>query len=205
MNLKPLFGKEYQTVTLDFTEKNVSLQKVNVEDTASFDAWVQAQLPEGHAGVGGWLEDRVIYRRSGLFKDGVSPRTIHLGLDVWLPAYTPVICPEKAVVHSFQNNANFGDYGPTIILFHPDNAVYTLYGHLSVGSLDGLKEGKEIDKGEEFCAIGPFPENGDWPAHLHFQVIRDLNGFRGDFPGVCTKKALKVFKKLCISPEEFLG
>jgi hypothetical protein len=28
-------------------------------------------------------------------------------------------------------------------------------------------------------------ENGNWPPHLHFQLIIDMQGMKGDYPGVC--------------------
>ena len=69
---------------------------------------------------------------------------MHIGLDLWIKAGTPVLSALDGKVHSFDFNAGFGDYGPTIILEHQleDQTFYTLYGHLSLDSLDGLKIGK---------------------------------------------------------------
>jgi hypothetical protein len=40
-------------------------------------------------------------------------------------------------LHSFNFNAGFGDYGPTIILEHNvENQTFILYGHLSLDSLE---------------------------------------------------------------------
>jgi hypothetical protein len=36
-----------------------------------------------------------------------------------------------------------------------------------------------------FAAFGIPYENGHWPPHLHFQVIVDMKGMKGDYPGVC--------------------
>jgi murein DD-endopeptidase MepM/ murein hydrolase activator NlpD len=46
-------------------------------------------------------------------------------------------------VHSFNYNTGLGDYGPTIILEHKieDHKFYTLYGHLSLESIDGIEIG----------------------------------------------------------------
>ena len=37
--------------------------------------------------------------------------------------------------------------------------------------------------GQEIARLGDFPSNGDWPPHLHFQLITDLLDREGDFPG----------------------
>ncbi|MEJ7660880.1 MAG: hypothetical protein WKG07_15300 [Hymenobacter sp.] len=77
-------------------------------------------------GIGGYLENRVIYRRSPHFDDATEPRSLHLGVDVWVPAGTPVAAPLPAVVHSLADNNNFGDYGPTVILQHELRRHYLL-------------------------------------------------------------------------------
>ena len=109
-------------------------------------------------------------------------------------------------MHSFQDNAHFGDYGPTIILQHDlaGKTVYSLYGHLSRASLEGLHEGKAFRAGEKLAEIGPFPENGDWPPHLHIQLITDLLGHRGDFPGVCSVANRERFLAICPDPMEWI-
>ncbi|MGV3587025.1 MAG: peptidoglycan DD-metalloendopeptidase family protein [Adhaeribacter sp.] len=189
---------------LDFSAENSFWQDAALEDTAGFEALVQELLRAQNAtvGVGGYLEDRVIYRRSNHFTTASEKRTIHLGVDVWLPAFTPVLAPLNGRVHSFRNNNNFGDYGPCIILEHDlENQIfYTLYGHLTHSSLRGLAVGQQVNKGEAFAQVGPFPENGDWPPHLHFQIITNMLGLTGDFPGVCALSQLTQFKQICPNP-----
>jgi murein DD-endopeptidase MepM/ murein hydrolase activator NlpD len=89
-------------------------------------------------------------------------------------------------VHSFKDNDNFGDYGPTILLQHNLDGLtlYSLYGHLSRESLTGLSVGQPISKNQLIGAFGNSTENGHWPTHLHFQLIFDLEGCAGDYPGV---------------------
>ena len=192
---------------LDFSAANPLLTIENLRDTKKFDEVVNQMLQEKHAtnGIGGYLEHRVIYRRSGLFEE-TEPRSLHLGVDIWAPAGTTIFSPLPATVHSFQDNANFGDYGPTIILKHELEGInfYTLYGHLSRASLEKLSVGRAIEKGEKFAEIGPFPENGDWPPHLHFQIIADMQGLNGDFPGVCKPSEEKLFAGNCPNPNLIL-
>ena len=192
---------------LDFTAANPLLTGADLRDTAAFSALITRLLAAQGAdiGIGGYLENRVIYRRSPeLFADPAAPaRTLHLGVDVWVRAGTPVMTPLPAVVHSLADNAHFGDYGPTVILQHElENTIfYTLYGHLTRRETALLRPGMTIAPGVPFAEVGPPPENGDWPPHLHFQIIADMQGRRGDFPGVVAPAERDVWAALCPDPE----
>ncbi|WP_234462565.1 peptidoglycan DD-metalloendopeptidase family protein [Adhaeribacter terrigena] len=194
-------------IKLDFSQANALLTTEALQQTETFDKLVNQMLQEKEAvaGIGGYLENRIIYRRSNLFEE-TEPRSMHLGIDIWTAGGTSVFAPLPGLVHSFQNNASFGDYGPTIILQHQleDLIFYTLYGHLNVACLEDLKEGQTIEKGQRIAAFGPFPENGDWPPHLHFQLITDLKGMRGDFPGVCKPSEKESFATSCPDPNLIL-
>ncbi len=191
---------------LDFTDQNPIVALADLHDTAAFEQLVQAMLAEKQAavGIGGYLENRVIYRRSQHFESGVvaEARSLHLGVDVWLPAGTPVLAPLPAVVHSLADNDNFGDYGPTVILEHAleGTVFYSLYGHLSRREWAALRVGQALAKGEAFATVGPFPENGDWPPHLHFQLMADLQGRVGDFPGVARPSERAEWAARCPNP-----
>lgn len=197
-----------QLVLFDFTAANTALKKINLEDTALFQQQLQTLLDSRKAsmGVGGYLENRVIYHRSSVF-EGNENRCIHLGVDIWAPAFSQVFAPLEGRIHSFQDNNAFGDYGPTIILEHllEGTVFYSLYGHLSRRSLTGLKAGQQIKKGEAFTELGPFPENGNWPPHLHFQVIANLEGRHGDFPGVAAPSEQEKYRQLCPNPNLMLN
>lgn len=176
---------------MDFTAANEELTDAILESTQLFSDYVNKKLHGAGAryGVGGYNEHRTVYSRSKVFDapDGGEPRRLHLGTDIWGKPYTKVMAPLDGIVHSFAFNNAFGDYGATIILTHQLDGVvfHTLYGHLSLNSLKNLQEGDGVRKGEVFCELGiPF-ENGQWPPHLHFQIIRDMEGWQGDYPGVC--------------------
>ena len=110
--------------------------------------------------------------------------------------------PLDGEVHSFANRQVWGDYGPVIILRHELDGVefHTLYGHLAETSLDGLRDGKAIPAGAAFAQIGARPTNGNWPPHLHFQVIADMQGNRGDYPGVVRANELDYYRRNCPDP-----
>jgi murein DD-endopeptidase MepM/ murein hydrolase activator NlpD len=148
----------------------------------------------------------VIYKKSTHFGSGENVRSIHLGVDVWCNENTNVYAPFDGVIHSFKVNDNFGDYGPTIILRHELDGIvfFTLYGHLKLASLKTLHIGQTIKSGSVFTQIGSHLENGNWPAHLHFQIISDMQNNFGDFPGVCSQKELNNYLKTCPNPSLIL-
>lgn len=157
--------------------------------------------------IGGYLETRPLYTTDSyetLGNEGPQWRTVHLGLDFWEKAGTPIYAPYKGRVFSIQDNALDRDYGPTIILEHrPTDSLtfYTLFGHLSRKSLEGLKQGDLVEAGQEIARIGSAPENGNWPPHLHFQLILDLLGKEGNFPGVAFPQEIKVWESICPNPQ----
>lgn len=194
---------------LDFTAANPRLTPENLRETATFDRLVQQMLAEQGAivGWGGYLEDRVIYRRSpDLFGDAGPARSLHLGIDVWCPAGTPVAAPLPATVHSIADNAGFGDYGPTVILEHwlEGFTFWSLCGHLRRAEVEKLAPGQILSAGQVFAAVGPWPENGDWPPHLHFQLITDLQSRIGDFPGVAVPTERVQWEAICPDPNLIL-
>ncbi len=211
--LAPLFRPDLNqenTFILDFSTSNIEMKSIDFKDVVEMNSFVFEKINASSKlyGYGGYMEDREIYRRSPVFNTSSNQsRNIHLGVDVWTPDGKPVHCPLNALVHSFKNNNNYGDYGPTIILEHQlaGNIFYTLYGHLSLDSITGLYEGKIIQKGEAFCKVGNFPVNGDWPPHLHFQIIADMQGNKGDFPGVCSAENKMEYAKLCPDPVVFFS
>ena len=194
-------NKEKETIIpFDFTEANKEITKELIADTTKFSAYINNKLEEAVAGfgIGGYNENRTFYSRSKLF-EGEQARTLHLGVDIWGAAGTCVYAPMGGMVHSFAFNDIFGDYGATIILQHnlETTAFYTLYGHLSIADLGKMRIGKFVTRGEIFAHFGEPKENGDWPPHLHFQIIEEMGLKEGDYPGVCTIGEAKKYLKNC--------
>ena len=196
-------------VALDLSASTTDLIKLPLTDAQLFEEFIENYLNENNAKVayGGYLEHRNLYQRSTVFKDAnVEERNIHIGLDLWIKAGTPVLAALDGTIHSFQNNTALGDYGPAIILKHEidTETFYTLYGHLSLESLSGKTEGQKVSQGEVIGQLGSAPINGDYAPHLHFQIIKDLQGKKGDYPGVCAKRELEFFKENCPDPNLLL-
>lgn len=199
-------------VPLNLSVDNSDLEHVNVSSSEDLGRFVNNEIVRqgGKIAYGGYLETRGIYRRSSYFNQLENPadeRNIHLGMDIWIDAGTNVLAALDGEVHSFKNNQNYGDYGPTIILKHQFDALtfYTLYGHLSIESLAGLAVGKRFEQGDVIAQLGTAEVNGDYPPHLHFQIILDMEDYFGDFPGVSSLNTLEFYKKNCPDPNLLLG
>ncbi|MBC7850086.1 MAG: peptidoglycan DD-metalloendopeptidase family protein [Chitinophagaceae bacterium] len=195
---------------MDFTENNSELTTDIIENTNSFSEYIDRTLSIGNYkfGIGGYNELRTVYSRSALFnsKPGDEPRRLHLGTDIWGKTGTPVSAFMGGMVHSFANNDQFGDYGPTIVLVHQleGMAFYTLYGHLGIADIANKTEGQYISRAEKIGHFGEPRENGQWPSHLHFQVIMDIGMYEGDYPGVCKFSERQHFLANCPDPDSIL-
>jgi murein DD-endopeptidase MepM/ murein hydrolase activator NlpD len=198
-------------IALDFTANNKNLDEAVVGDTERFAAYINQTLYAASAryGIGGYNEHRTIYSRSAVFDAAGAnePRRLHLGTDIWGVAGTPVFAPLDGRVHSLAFNNAYGDYGTLIILQHDaaGETFYTLYGHLNKASLQHLKENQLIQAGQQISSFGEPHENGHWPPHLHFQIINDLQGYVGDYPGVCRYSQREIYLQNCPDPDLILN
>ncbi len=203
------FSKEHY-VPIDLSETNQVLDTIDVSSSKEFEEYVNTYIKENNAQVayGGYNEVRGIYRRSTHFnqENPETERNIHLGIDIWCDAGTEILAPLDGKVHSFKNNTNFGDYGPTIILEHEFKGIqfFTLYGHLSLSSIEDMVVDQSVKAGSVIAYLGDASVNGDYAPHLHFQIIKDMQGKIGDYPGVSNKKDLEFYLQNCPNPELLL-
>ncbi|KQB42101.1 Peptidase family M23B [Flavobacterium daejeonense] len=194
---------------LDLSVSNSDLNKFDLNNIAAFENYLGKQQKKFNSKIafGGYLEKRNLYQRSSNFKNKTTQeRNIHIGIDLWSAAETAVICPLDGCMHSFKNNASTGDYGPTIILKHSikNEDFYTLYGHLSLQSIENLIIGMPFKKGQQLATLGNPEENGDYASHLHFQIIKNIGDYSGDYPGVCSENDLDFYKENCPDPNLLL-
>lgn len=204
----PFDLRTHLPLVFDFSNANGELSRLDLSDTPAFAAWIEERLCKSDppVAVGRYGEDRVIYRHSPLFNGAAERRSVHLGIDLFTAAGTPVLAPLDGRVHSIADNNNLGDYGPTVILEHEirDCRFWTLYGHLARSTVDDLSNGQNIKAGDQLAALGGLQENGAWPPHLHFQIIADIGPHQGDFPGVALPSQRAVWLERCPDPNLIL-
>ncbi|NBE09227.1 peptidoglycan DD-metalloendopeptidase family protein [Paragemmobacter ruber] len=169
---------------------------------AAFDAWFARHQARGiRYGFGLYGENRTVYA-TPQFADAASSerRTIHLGIDVFAPAGTPVHAPLPGRVAHLTYNADPLDYGHTLILEHDLDGTrfFTLYGHLAA-TLPSLHPTATVAAGQIIAHLGDWPENGGWAPHIHFQIITDLLATSGNFFGVGHASLMDVWSD--ISPD----
>ena len=155
--------------------------------------------------AGGFLEPRPIYTSKAfdsIGNKGRESRTIHLGVDFWLPNTTPIHSLFDGEVITAVNQAGNKLYGGLIILKHrvENFEFYTLYGHLSIESISINKIGDTIKKGDCIGYLGNKLENGNWVPHLHFQIMLSMLNYKIDFPGVAFHHQIEVWKSICPNP-----
>jgi len=203
------FTKE-KYFAIDMSSSNLNLTVEILANPVVHHQYLQDLLHQNNAKVayGGYLERRSLYDRSNHFQaiDKKDKRNIHLGIDLWCPANTDVLSPLKGQIHSFQINKNYGDYGPTLILQHEFSGFvfHTLYGHLSEASIKNKNVGQQVQSGEVIGALGSSEVNGEYAPHLHFQIIADLEGNYGDYPGVGSQNMLDHYRENCPDPNLIL-
>jgi 4-aminobutyrate aminotransferase-like enzyme/Ser/Thr protein kinase RdoA (MazF antagonist) len=162
---------------------------------------------DAQIGTGGYAEVRPFYTTDDFRSEGNQGprwRSVHLGLDFWTrEPGLPIVAPLDGTVHSCGYEAPPCSYGNTIILRHeprPGLVFYTLYGHLSDCSLEHIRAGSQVKRGELLATVGGKDVNGGWPPHLHFQVMLEVFDNSADFPGVAYPEEREVWLGLCPDP-----
>ena len=154
---------------------------------------------------GGYLEPRPLYTSNTYDKIGnygPESRTIHLGIDFWLPTKTPIHALFNGEIVIAVNDHGNKEYGGLVVLKHLENELefYTLYGHLDPEGILHYQKGDLLQKGEKIGVLGDQTVNGNWAPHLHFQIMLSLLDYTTDFPGVAYVNQIAVWKSICIDP-----
>ena len=206
-----------------------SLDIPNLEilaDTAAFSRSVFGQIAAAGAqvGIGRYNEARLVYTAPQFTVESdelPESRTIHLGLDLFLPAGAPVFAPLDGIVYSLQNNATPKDYGPTLILQHQTGSgdlFYTLYGHLSEDSLGRTGRGRYRS-----AAVNTSPTSATSPPTatgrrictfksspicstplFHWERQRSWGREGANFPGVAAPNQRDVWRSISPDPNLLL-
>ncbi|WP_200832479.1 aminotransferase class III-fold pyridoxal phosphate-dependent enzyme [Candidatus Halocynthiibacter alkanivorans] len=161
--------------------------------------------------LGHYNEPRLTYTADA-FRNGPHKaserRTVHIAVDVFAPAGTPLHAPLEATVHVVENRDAHLDYGGVIILRHETSAgdnFFTLYGHLDPEICARLSPGDPIAKGTAFARLGDASQNGGWAPHVHFQLALSLDGMGEDWPGVASPDEMYLWQALCPNPAALLN
>ena len=215
--MAPILDMDLATAPLQIFDLSVASHLVhgnpeeNTEPYFTGRLWGEMQAANVKAGIGRYNEARLLYT-SPLFSVGDVPtaehRTIHIGMDLYAKTGAAVHAPIAGKVFALSNNTVPQDYGPVVILEHSTDqgeTFYTLYGHLSAETLEGLAVGQAISSGEQFGWIGAAKVNGGWTPHLHFQIITELLDMGCDFPGVVCAGERSLWAQFSPDPNLILG
>jgi len=213
----PIMPYDLRTEPSLVLDLSVTSPLVSAEPTENAEPLLTARVTDAmraaavRVAIGRYDEPRLLYS-SPLFAGDEGPfderRTIHLGLDIFADAGTPICAPLRGTVHGFADNRALLDYGPVIILRHTtDDGVdfFSLYGHLSRQSLTGLTTGRVVERGERFASLGTPGENGGWTPHLHLQLFTDLLELGTDVPGVARASQRSAWLSVCPDPNLIVG
>ena len=165
----------------------------------------------GDVWLGHYNEPRLIYTAPGFRKGpwkASNRRTVHIAIDVFMVAGTPLFSPMDAVVEFWEDRQFELDYGGMVILRHetPEgDSFYTLYGHLDPESIAHLEVGQKIARGEQFARLGHQGVNGGWIPHVHFQLALTTEGMGLDWPGVADADELFLWNAICPNPAALLN
>ncbi|CAN7620873.1 aminotransferase class III-fold pyridoxal phosphate-dependent enzyme [Brucella pseudogrignonensis] len=152
-------------------------------------------------GIGSWGEKRTVYTDKAFqsrFIEG-QRRIHHLGVDLFMPAGTPLYTPLAATVASVEIEHEPLGYGGLVKLeHHPENCppFVTLWGHMAHEALGRLKTGQKLQPGDLVGHMGDIDENGGWTPHLHFEMTTDVNLTATEILGVGEAAYLKVWADL---------
>jgi murein DD-endopeptidase MepM/ murein hydrolase activator NlpD len=204
--IDPKFSKN-DYFPIDLSIKNPFWDDNDVSDIDIFEKYLDNQRSKTgkYIAHGGYLEQRALYRKSARFQAGLV-RDVHMGIDLWAPAGTSVHAFMDGVVHSFANNDDDGNYGPTLILEHDYNGkkLYTLYGHLAISDMDTWSVGSRFRESDIIATLGKPEENGGYSPHLHFQIMTDIGEYKGDYPGVAAREELQNYEGLILNPNPLI-
>jgi 4-aminobutyrate aminotransferase-like enzyme len=165
---------------------------------------------DARIGVGRYLEPRLLYSAGQFSSLGLEQenRTIHLGIDLFAPAGTPVVAPLAGQVAYVGNIDLPLDYGGLLILSHETpggQTFFTLYGHLDPTSLSALERGDDVELGTHIAELGAADCNGGWAPHLHFQLLLDDFDLLERFPGVALASQSRQWSQYSADPNRILG
>ncbi len=157
--------------------------------------------------VGRYGEDRSIYDAPA--GDGAERRTIHHAIDLYAPAGTPVLAPLPGRIAMIGNDTSTDGFGGILVLEHESGTphrFWTFYGHLAPASLADKSVGAAVDQGAALAVLGVPEENGNWPPHLHIQLMTALCFDRAEaIIGLSLRSQWDLWESIFPNPNALLG
>lgn len=119
---------------------------------------------------GGYLENRQkLWRGSYLER---SQRWLHLGVDVNVPAMTPLYAEqEMEILDSWHDRDQDGGWGGVLIARYKYLKPVVLFAHLHPRYVP--EKGRVFRRGHIFSHVGYHTHNGGWFEHLHIQMLSE--------------------------------
>jgi len=119
--------------------------------------------------IGKYGEDRKkLFENFGIERFTKNGKTLHAGIDIFMPALSKVALPENAKLIESKKDSEIGGYGHYLI-YEVTNA-FLLFGHIYPKS--NLTIGEYYNKGEIIAQLANIEDNGGYLPHLHFQVLK---------------------------------
>jgi 4-aminobutyrate aminotransferase-like enzyme/Ser/Thr protein kinase RdoA (MazF antagonist) len=175
-------------------------------DPVAYWDWLRQEMVAADAvvAIGRYDEDRNCYAGDQFTTDAPETRSVHLGIDLFVEAETPLHAMLPGTVVTVVDNDLPFDYGPTVIVRHEAGAAgpfHVLYGHLSRRTLSTVRPGQEVAAGEVIAYVGDHTVNGGWAPHVHLQIITDLMadpvlGPDGNFEGAGEPSRMAVWRQI---------
>lgn len=168
-------------------------------------------------GVGRYLDKRPGLYTQPLFSDAGVQRDVHMGIDLFAAAGTPVFAFADGRIAWTGYQEQPGDYGFVLVTEHflpmpahfgvgtrPTLHLFALYGHLSRRDHAGWSRGRALRAGDRLGWLGEMHENGGWVPHLHFQLSL-LDPGQPDMPGVVADAQVALASLVFPDPRLVLG
>jgi 4-aminobutyrate aminotransferase-like enzyme/Ser/Thr protein kinase RdoA (MazF antagonist) len=155
--------------------------------------------------IGRYGEDRAIYDA----QTGPERRAIHHAIDIYAPAGTPVLAPLPGRIAMLGDDTSADGFGGIVVLEHEPGTphrFWTFYGHLAPAGLAGMTIGATVEQGAAIGRLGLPEENGNWPPHLHMQLMTALVFDRAEaIIGLSLRSEWDLWESIFPNPNGILG
>jgi 4-aminobutyrate aminotransferase-like enzyme/Ser/Thr protein kinase RdoA (MazF antagonist) len=167
----------------------------------------EEELPADGIAIGRYREIRAVYEADDFATPFGERRTVHLGIDIFVPAGVIVYSPLPGVIRAADIRDERGDYGGAIIVEHQTDTgtpFWLLLGHLTHACTHDVQVGQKVERGQAIAVVGEKHENGGWAPHIHAQLYTDLLGRGTDVAGVARRSQLDVRESISPNPVPML-